>query len=65
MLWTFVSLCSATAIKFITGGKKKKEEIDTIKMLTQDGQLVEIDKTLLAATGQKISHDDIHDWIKK
>ena len=46
-------------------GPKKKEETKTIKMLTQDGKLVEIDVTLLAANTKKISDKELQNWVKK
>jgi hypothetical protein len=67
LLWGSALVASFTALRFFSGKAPSTPPAvgDTVKMLTQDGQLVEIDKTLLAATGNKISHDDIHDWIKK
>lgn len=34
-------------------------------MLTQDGQLVEIDEALLASGSKKISNTELQNWIKK
>jgi hypothetical protein len=48
---------------FIRIPKKKKSE--TVKMLTQDGKLVEIDKKLLASPGKKISDIELQQWVKK
>jgi hypothetical protein len=36
----------------------------TVKMLTQDGQLVEVDATLLAANKKKISDKELQNWVK-
>jgi hypothetical protein len=36
-----------------------------VKMLTQDGRLVEIDESLIAARGKKISTGDLQNWVKK
>ena len=44
LLWSAVVLCSAALFKFIPGSKKKKS--DTVKMLAENGTLVEIDKKL-------------------
>jgi hypothetical protein len=49
LLWSATILSSATIFKFIKIPKKKKTE--TVKMLTQDGRLVEIDKKLLVSPG--------------
>jgi len=37
----------------------------TVKMLTQDGRLVEIDETLLTASRKKASDAELQNWIKK
>jgi hypothetical protein len=60
-------VASFTALRFFSNKQKPLETSadNTVKMLTEDGQLVAIDKSLLASSGQKIAHDDIHDWIKK
>lgn len=42
-------------------GKKKKQ---SLKMLTEDGRLVEVDPGLIKKSGKKISNDEIHHWIK-
>jgi hypothetical protein len=41
-------------------GKKKM-----VKMLTQDGRLVEIDESLITAKGKRISAGELQDWVKK
>lgn len=63
LLWSAVILSSATVLKFVTGNKKEKGE--TVKMLSEDGTLVEIDKDLLVSTGKKISNTELQNWIKK
>lgn len=63
LLWSAVVLSSATVLKFITGTKESKS--DTVKMLTQDGKLVEIDKELLVLSRKKISNKELQQWIKK
>ena len=37
----------------------------TMKMLTQDGRLVEVDESMLGATRKKVTDDELRDWIKK
>ncbi len=63
LLWSAAALSSLTVLKFISGSKQKKTE--TVKMLTQDGKLVEIDKKLLASSNNKISNKELQNWIKK
>jgi hypothetical protein len=41
-------------------GKKRM-----IRMLSQDGTLVEIDESLITAGRKKISNSELQDWIKK
>jgi hypothetical protein len=36
-----------------------------VKMLTQDGKLVEVDQNFLSAIRQKASNEEIKSWIKK
>ena len=61
VLWGLGILSSVTAFKLITPAKKKK---DTVKMLTQDGKLVEVDKELLAP-GKKITDEQLKSWVSK
>lgn len=35
------------------------------KLLTEDGQLVEVDLSKIISTGKKISDKELIDWIKK
>lgn len=63
LLWSAVVLTSGTVLKFFTGTQKKKSE--TVKMLTQDGKLVEIDKELLSSSRKKVSNEELQQWIKK
>jgi hypothetical protein len=65
-----VGIAAAAAIagwfgfaKKMTEGEEEKKE--TVKMLTRDGKLVEIDKKLLASSGNKISKEELQQWIKK
>ena len=46
--------------KFLKTTKKKK----TIKMLTQDGKLVEINEDLLPSKRKKITNGELQNWIK-
>ncbi|HRH50670.1 MAG TPA: hypothetical protein PLP23_18085 [Panacibacter sp.] len=59
-------VASLTALKFWlpkeAPAKKKK---DTVKMLTQDGRLVEIDRAMLTAKSKKITDEDLKTWVKK
>ena len=43
----------------------KNKPPKTVKMLTQDGKLVEVDASFLAACRKKISDKDLQNWVKK
>jgi len=61
-LWGLGILVSLTGLKFFRPAKKKKE---TVKMLAQDGSLVEIEKDRLPKTKRKVSDQELKSWIKK
>ncbi len=63
IIWGAAILSSFAFFRFFSGSKKEKNE--TVKMLTQDGRLVEIDKKLLASSGNKITNEELQKWIKK
>jgi hypothetical protein len=41
------------------------EKKETMKVLSQDGQLVEVDISKIKRTNQKISNEELQHWIKK
>lgn len=63
-IWGAGILSSFTAIRILSS-KKKESTSETVKMLTQDGRLVEIDKKMLAAGGKKITNTELQEWVKK
>ncbi len=62
LLLGIAAFASALTLRFFTREKKKKPE--TIKMLTQDGRLVEIDNTFLALRSKKINNEELKQWVK-
>ena len=62
IVWGVVSAALLTAAKFILPSKKKPE---TVKMLTQDGKLVEVDIAVLPSKKKKITNGELQNWIKK
>lgn len=62
--WSAALLGSVSLFGLFSTPKAKKT--DTVKMLTPDGRLVEVDKNILAAktTGKKASNQEIYDWMK-
>jgi len=62
LLLTGAAFLSASVLRILTG--KRKENIEKVKMLTQDGTLVEIDPKLMGTAGKKISDKELQQWIK-
>ena len=60
--WGVASAALLTAVKFILPSKKKPE---TVKMLTQDGKLVEVAIASLPPQKKKVTNDELKNWIKK
>ena len=64
LLWGATVLSSLTLLKFTPGNKRKKA--GTVKMLTQDGKLVEVDiEKLSGSKGSKITDDQLKNWVSK
>lgn len=54
-----------TAFRFLIP-KKAEKKTETVKMLTQDGKLVEIDaKSFYPDRGKKITNDQLQKWVNK
>ena len=52
--------------KFLIPGKTvDKKPTKTVKMLSQDGKLVEVDIAALPTAKKKITNKEMQDWIKK
>lgn len=63
LLWGTAILSSILAMKYVAFSKKNKKQ--TVIMLSQDGELVEIDKDLLTSSGKKISDTELQNWVRK
>jgi len=59
--WGIGALAAFSAIGLFFSQKKKKK---IVKMLTQDGHLVEVDEALVKSTGKKVNNKEIHSWVK-
>jgi hypothetical protein len=44
---------------------KKEDKKPTVKLLSRDGKLVEVDLKKLNATGQLASREEVQNWIKR
>ncbi|HRI23235.1 MAG TPA: hypothetical protein PLZ45_01110 [Ferruginibacter sp.] len=52
-------------LSLFTSGSKKTTGANMVKMLTPDGKLVEVDRSVLdAAQKQKATNQDIFDWME-
>ena len=69
LLWSAAAVSSVTFLRFFTGSKKssdKKAETTTVKMLTQDGKLVEVDASkIYCGKRKKISDEQLKTWVNK
>lgn len=64
LLWSATILSSLTVLNFVSGNKPPKKE--TIKMLTQDGILVEVEiDKLTSGRRNKISDEQLKNWVSK
>lgn len=63
LLWGATVLSSLTVLKFYSGSKQRENE--TVKMLTQEGKLVEVDIAALTTKRKKITNKELQNWIRK
>ncbi len=64
LLWGAAALSSFALLKNIPGNKKEKKE--TVKMLTQDGTLVEIETDkIYSSKREMISDKQLKSWVTK
>lgn len=67
LLWGAAAFSSFTFLRFFSGskvGNKEAAKAETVKMLTEDGRLVEVDISKLPSAKTRIIDNDVHDWIK-
>lgn len=71
IVWGAAVLTSLTALRIFAGSKKtsipgENNEGQTVKMLTRDGMLVEVDtKNLFCGKRKKISDEQLKTWVNK
>ena len=61
VFWGLGIVSSLTALKMMLPKKKKTV---TVKMLSEDGKLVEVDAGKIKRTGVKVSDKDVITWVK-
>jgi hypothetical protein len=60
------AVAATTGLPFLTKKSAKTSgKRTTVKMLTEDGKLVEVDASLLSAKTKKITNGELQHWIKK
>lgn len=66
ILWGAALLGSIGILKYVNR-KSPEEKKNTVKMLTQDGKLVEVDVADLANCGRnkKITDEELKNWVTK
>jgi hypothetical protein len=62
LLLTAMAFCSASILRLVS--RKKKDRLYTVKMLAQDGTLVEVDRKWLGPPRKKISDRELQQWVK-
>ena len=61
--WGLASAAVFSAFKFLQPSAKK--ETKTVKMLSEDGKLVEVDIASIPSSRKKITNAELQNWIKK
>jgi len=64
VVWGLGVLASFTALRFFQNSAKK-ETGKKVKMLSQDGTLMEVDEELLKSARRKVTRDELQAWVKK
>lgn len=66
ILSAFAAVAAAIDIPFFfKKTSKPASKKKTVKMLTEDGRLVEIDASLMTASKKKATNTELQHWIKK
>ena len=67
LVWGSAALASLTAFSLFAGvNKQLNKKTTTVKMLSQDGKLVEVDADkLFCGKRKKISDEQLKKWVKK
>jgi hypothetical protein len=60
----WAALLAAAALPFSLRDKTRTKP-KTVKMLSQDGKLVEVDERLLPSRRKKITDDELKNWVTK
>lgn len=61
--WGLATAAVLSVAKFVLPSRKENKK--TVKMLTQDGKLVEVDIAALPPQKKKITNQELQNWIGK
>lgn len=61
--WLAGAISAMMFWRMIPSSTEKKSK--TVKMLTEDGQLVEVDEKFLVGDHQRLKPDEYHSWVKR
>jgi hypothetical protein len=67
VVWGIGVLASFTALRFLTAGKTKaatNDEGKKLRMLDQNGVLVEVDASFISAKRRKVTDRELQFWVK-
>jgi hypothetical protein len=64
VLWGAALLSAIPLLRWTFSAKKEKPS-ETIKMLTRDGKLVEVDKRYISVKKEKIEDEELRGWVKR
>ena len=62
-VWIFGVLTALTTLRFFFRSTTRHKA--TMKMLTEDGKLVEVDISKLPAKRRRIKDQEIHSWVRR
>ena len=65
VIWGASAMAVLTAARFFFRPGTKKEKTTRVKMLTQEGKLVEVEVSKLPAKRKKASMEQLQNWVKK
>ena len=63
VLWTLAILSALATVKYLFHPSRRNKT--TVKMLTQDGKLVEVELSRLSRKKTKIKDAEINTWVKR
>jgi hypothetical protein len=64
--WGVASAAMYSAFRILIPGRRKKmQQSKTVKMLSQDGKLVEVEIAGIPRKGKKVTNRELQNWIRR